>query len=527
MKKYLLFVLQVVFALSIVSCNDKDDPTPPDPKPKPKPEKPKINPVSQFAYDGMSVYYKWADQMKDKKPTAANTDPKKYFYSLRSQPDIDHGWSWITDDVEGLLKGFSGESFSFGYNLLFTRLDGDSKIYAFIKFVFPNTPASEAGMERLHLIGEINGSTIGIEQRDGKTYIAKKDIDVLYGNNQATFTLYKIKDGMAVKDKDVTVTPKEINTNPILKDSIYNVGDKTIGYLLYNSFIGNYNEELFKSFSKFKSSGVNELVLDLRYNRGGAISAASYLASMIAPATAVQNNEVLSTLSYNDDINAVFDKNNWSRSSRLGTYNKDKFSNPLDANLNLSRVYIIATSGSYSASELTTFCLKPYMEVVHIGNKTGGKYTASWTLHPYKEFSGRAQAIYEADKVSAGDKKALENWAMQPIVAVYTDKNNETFMKTDGLIPEPQNTLEEGFGYLSNWTKLGDTKDTFLGQALYLITENESYKPVPPVATKAYSPMLEEIEFEPASLSDKIQQESVIMDNTQVSPEMMQEIMEK
>ncbi len=514
MKKYLLFVLQIVFAIALVSCDDKDDPTPPKPKPTPK-----INPVSQFVYDGMSVYYKWADQMLTKKPTSANSDPEKYFYNLRSKPDIEHGWSWITDDVESLLKGFSGESFSFGYNLLFTRVAGDNKVYAFVKFVFPNSPASEAGMERLHLIGEINGTPIGIEEQNGKTLIAKKDINVLYGKNQATFTLYKIKDGVAVKDKDVTVTPKEINTNPILKDSIYTVGGKTIGYILYNSFISNYNEKLFESFSKFKNAGVNELVLDLRYNRGGALSAASYLASMIAPTAAVQNKEILSTLSYNDNINALFDKKGWSRSSRLGVYDNKKFSNPLEANLNLSKVYIIATKGSYSASELTTFCLKPYLEVVHIGNKTGGKYTASWTLHPYKGFSGRAQPIYEANEVSAADKKALQNWAMQPIVAVYTNKNGETFMETDGLIPESQNTLKEGFGRLRNWTKLGDTKDTFLGQALYLITGDEKYKPVPPAATKAYSPVSETIELEPVSLSDKIQQESVLIDTM---PEMLQ-----
>ena len=43
--------------------------------------------------------------------------------------------------------------------------------------------------------------------------------------------------------------------------------------------------------------------------------------------------------------------------------------NPLTANLNLNKVYVIATSGSVFASELTTFCLRPYMNVIHIGEK--------------------------------------------------------------------------------------------------------------------------------------------------------------
>ncbi len=520
-------MLQILLALAIMSCDDKEDPTPnPNPEPDPKPEE-KINPVSQFAYDGMSLFYKWAHQMENKKPTVANTDPKEYFYSLRSQPDIDHGWSWITDDIEELLNGFGGKSLGFGYNLKFHRLK-DNKIYALIQYVFPNTPAFRAGMKRLHLIGEINGSPISIEERDGRAYIAKKDIDVLYGNDQATFTLYTLKDGEAVKDTDVTVTPEEINTNPVLVDSIYSVNDKKIGYLFYTGFIGNYNEELFKSFSKFKSENITDLVLDLRYNRGGSVASAIYLASLIAPKEHVQNEDIFVKLNYNSFLNNYFEnERDWDRGYHLGYYNKNKFSNPLDANLNLSKVYVIATNGSYSASELTPHCLRPYMTVVHIGNKTGGKYTASWTIHAYSNFDNRAQYVYSSDKndklsitktLTKKEKESLKNWGMQPIVAIYTDKNDKDFSADNGLSPNTENRLKENVYDLK---PLGDTKDIFLGQALYLITGDESYKPVAPAATRAYSPMLEEIEFDPASLSDKIRQESVVIDTLPFSPEIM------
>jgi hypothetical protein len=59
------------------------------------------------------------------------------------------------------------------------------------------------------------------------------------------------------------------------------------------------------------------------------------------------------------------------------------------------------------------------------------------------------------------------------------------FSATDGLIPKPENTLTEGFGFIDYWTPLGDTKDVFLGQALYLITGDDSYQPVQPKAARA------------------------------------------
>lgn len=528
MKKILFFLSCALFAYCIIGCNDKDDPTPEPPKPEPKPE-PVINTVSQFVYDGLATYYLWAENMEDKKPTVNDSNPETYFKSVLYKTDTEHHWSWITDNIDGLLGDFAGESLSFGYKLKFLQDKTDYKIYAFIKYVFANTPASEAGMERLHLIGEINGHPIGTEQRDGETYIAKADIDVLYGNGQATYTLYKYGKGLKpIKDKDVTVTPTKINTNPVLLDSVYEVGDKKIGYLFYTGFISNYNDKLYEAFSKFKNENVTDLVLDLRYNHGGAISAASYLTSMIAPLAAVQGKETLSTLSYNKLLNEYFDKKGWSRSSKLGNYDTSNEQNPIEVNLNLNKVYVIATDDSFSASELTTFCLKPFMDVVHIGSKTGGKYTASWTLHAYNSFPdeqghSRVNTVYDEKKISSADKNALKNWGMQPIVAIYTDKNNKTFIETDGLIPDYE--LDEGA--FKDWAPLGDTKDVLLGQAFYLITGDEKYKPQASAGTRSISDFeVRSIRSNEPSLANEIQKESVIIDKLELTPENLEEIME-
>ena len=212
--------------------------------------------------------------------------------------------------------------------------------------------------------------------------------------------------------------------------------------------------------------------MDLRYNPGGDVSAAIYLASLIAPEAEVRNKSVFSIMSYNKFVNAIFDENKWDRSDRLGVYDTNKAPNPLDANLNLEKVYVLTTRSSASASELTTFCLKPYMAVEHIGEYTAGKYTASWTIHAYNSFKKdgqeRVQPIYKESKLSADEKNQLKNWGMQPIVGRYTDKNGKDFIDDGTLIPNHPIETEEY--NTETWKPIGDENDYLFAKAISLIT---------------------------------------------------------
>ena len=499
---YRLLLITLTLIYVATSCSDKND--------LPKPAEKDIPLVPQFVYDGLSMYYLWSDEMTSKKPSENDTDPIKYFRSVLYKTDTERNWSGITDNVDALMADFAGTSKTFGYSIGgFYQIDNN--IYALIRYVFNNTPASEAGIERLDLIGKINGQSISLQP--GTNKISQRDLDVLYGGNSATFTTYRLIDNKIVENKEVEVTPRTTGTNPVLYSNIYALGDKKIGYLFYTNFIGNYNKDLFEVFSTFKSEGVTDLILDLRYNPGGGISAASYLVSLFAPDKSVRGNTILTTLTYNKYLNNLFDENKWSRDTKLGNYRENDEPNPLDANLDLDKIYIIATGRSASASELTTFCSRAIMgesNVVHIGEETSGKYTASWTLHPYNSFDGKAQPIYKEEKLSTQQKEVFKNWAMQPIVAVYKDKDGKDFINPGYL--EPDYALEEGFGYLNLWKPLGDTKDVFLGQALYLITGDVSYKPVEPTETR--SNRIEMIEFE----SGMDEAKPLLIDNMKLSP---------
>lgn len=434
-----------------------------------------INRVSQFVYDGMSTYYLWSNEVVNKRPTEADTNPVTYFNSILNSIDTQHGWSWITDDVDGLLDGFSGAlAGNYGFSPIALWADElRTRIYGVIRYVFPGSPAEIAGLKRGDIITHANGTLL-----NGNNYTILYESDA-----QVVFT---VMDQNFSATKSVTITPGNLKYDPVLFKKVYEIAGQKFGYLFYTGFVNDYNESLHRAFAEFKSAGISNLVLDLRYNLGGGVMASTYLASLIAPESAVRNKGVFTILNYNDYINQLYLANSYDRNEYLGSYDS-KFSNPLTANLNLNKVYIIATSSSYSASELLTHCLAPYMDVVHIGEKTGGKYTASWTIHAYDNYGGLAQNVYKESSLTADEKLKLRNWAMQPIVAKYTDKNNVDFIATDGLIPDQPVPTQEYAPSL--WKPIGDVNDYLLAKAISLITGT-------PVSTgiktrSAYSPVFQ------------------------------------
>lgn len=274
-------------------------------------------------------------------------------------------------------------------------------------------------------------------------------------------------------------------------DTTKNNQDRKIGYLFYTSFIDEYNPKLFETFAKFKAEGVTDLIVDLRYNRGGSLGAANYLASLIAPRSVVQSKAVFSQLSFNNFLNGVYGD---SRKYFFGEYETTE-SNPLNANLNLNTVYIIATDNSYSAAELLTFCLKPYMTVVHVGSETGGKYTASMTIHAFNKFpdaNGKptVNIVYDSTKLTQSAKDSLRNWGMQPIVAVYADKNNRDFSNPGKLVPDVPVVSREND--ITVYKPLADPTDYLIAASLSKMSASlvsgAQYTPTPPRTVTALKP---------------------------------------
>ena len=201
---------------------------------------------------------------------------------------------------------------------------------------------------------------------------------------------------------DIELQKAPLVKNPVhYYSALYHSSGK-IGYLMYNQFVSNYDDYLKTIFSEFKSNSIDELILDLRYNPGGSINSAIVLASLI---TGQFENEVFNTEQWNNEIQNYWINNN-------PEYLINRFTT-FQNSLNLSRVYILTTRSSASASELIINCLKPYINVVQIGTTTYGKYQASVTLYDSENFSNQ-------------NLNRSHSYALQPLVLKTLNVNGVT-----------------------------------------------------------------------------------------------------
>jgi C-terminal processing protease CtpA/Prc len=263
-----------------------------------------------------------------------------------------------------------------------------------------------------------------------------------------------IEDGKIVNNGlNIELTKEEeFETNPIQVDKVLETSVGKVGYLMYNQFVIGKNSELNQVFGDFKNQGVNELIVDLRYNGGGSVRMCIELASMITGQFAGE----------------IFSKEQWN--SKLTEYLEDRFGADslqdefvdtlTDSNdsgesesinsLSLNRVFILTTSNSASASELLINSLSSYIDVVHIGEQTRGKNVGSITVYDYID--------------NEGTKNPDHKYAMQPIVLKIANKDGFADY-ANGL--EPDASIDED---IKNLGTLGDEKEPLLETALNLIS---------------------------------------------------------
>ncbi|MBU2946038.1 S41 family peptidase [Zobellia uliginosa] len=469
-----------LFLFITFSCSENDDFTIPDtvdPDPDAGVE------VQDFMWKAMNFWYFWqldVENLSDAKfPNtkegsavyteflASESDPGKFFDNkLLFSEDR---FSFFSDDYVELTQSLAGISKSNGLMFGLVRQQKDnSQLYGYVQYIVPNSNAATKQINRGDLFTGVNGTTL-----TDQNYIS-----LLFGDNDS-YTLNMadiVGDNAEPNDKDVELT-KEVglSENPIFLDEIIEIQNSKIGYLVYNGFTNEYDEQLNSVFGRFKSSGVNELVLDLRYNPGGSVNTAVLLSSMIY---GTNSKDVFLKALYNDKYQKILDDND----TELRRFFADKTSKGTAINtLNLKKVYILTTSGTASASELVINGLRPYMDIVQIGETTRGKNEFSVTMVDDRD----NKYIYSAERTSK--IKSNNKWAIQPLLG--RNENAEGFSEfTDGLFPDID--LQED---VTNLGILGDLEEPYLARAIELITgtsaKGTKHKVELPITTMTNSKM--------------------------------------
>jgi C-terminal processing protease CtpA/Prc len=471
MKAKFIFLLPI-FILALAACSDNgnDGKDPEDPTTGEE-ELTDTELTNKWAYRKMQSLYLWNTEL----PTSLDytQDPEDFFYGILYNYGNVNGdrFSWIEEDTsKGTKSLYAGSNLGFEYIPMSYFASGSSSLLGFfVVYVYNDSDAYSKGLRRGQVIYKVN------------------DTDVSYDNygtilENVTSLSLSVYNNNGKQEKLETIQASEGKKSPVFISKI--IPGTKIGYLVYTGFERGpdendtsnyeYDIELIESISALNSQGITDFVLDLRYNPGGYLTSAMDLASALVP------NRKTSNIFAKEEYNTFFQDSITNKLGKdaLNEYFLDKAYGTSTSipQLSLSKLYVLTSNYTASASELVIHGLKPYMTVFQIGETTVGKDKASMT-------------------VQSDDSRI--KWQLQPIISRLTDANGEGNY-INGLTPDSEisewaegytmqsayyidddgSTVYVDLPRLSTWigglTELGDPSEPLLAEAIAQITTGTS-----------------------------------------------------
>lgn len=441
--KISLLSLFALFTISLFSCKNDDDTPGPSAS------------VNDFVWKAMNLWYYWQEDVPDLADNRFSNDSEYTSFLNSQQTDelfynllYDYGntdrFSWVVEDYHQLDNAFAGINQTYGmdYGLVYAG-PSTNVIFGYVQYVLPNSPASSTGFHRGDIFTRING-----------TQLTDSNYGTLLSGSSATFGMGFLQDGqLHDSDEEISIAKTQMQENPVYLTTVINIDTYKIGYLVYNGFRANFNDELNNAIGQLQAQGITDLVIDLRYNGGGSVQTSAYLGSMV---TGQFDGQDFTRLTFNQKMsenNSVYKFENQGK-----IFNDDlEESGSFTLNhLNLNHLYVLTTHGSASASEMLISCLRPYIEVTTIGTTTYGKTVGSITL-----YDSPSSYYTSNENVNPG-----HTWAMQPIV--FGSRNSQDQPSpTQGILPDVE--INE-INYLENLKPLGDVSEPLLEAAISEIT---------------------------------------------------------
>jgi C-terminal processing protease CtpA/Prc len=428
MKKHIKhFAVLLVLSILVTSCfKDNDDAF----------ASPIV--VKNFIYRAMNVFYLYKPDVpvldNDRFATTADLEafhqqfstPEGFFESLIFDRPRTDRFSIIASDYVLLEQALSGQGLNNGMEFGLVAVNGNpTDVFGYVRYVLPNSNAAQQGVTR----GMIFTTVSGVQ-------LTRANFRALLNSISYTIGLADLNAGvLTATGQIIALTKVFLQEDPIHAAIVIQQGTNKVGYLMYNSFLSQFDEQLNNAFAMFRAQGVTHLVLDLRYNGGGSVNTAIMLGSLISgnPTTDIfekeEWNPEIQQLLLNQDPNA------------LTSFFKDRTNGGTAlASLNLSKVRIITSRSTASASELVINGLVPYIDVIQVGDFTIGKFQGSTTL-------------YDSPNFRRSGANPAHRYALQPLI--FKTMNSDGFTDYfDGLPPDiPLNEDFENLGILGDPTE--------------------------------------------------------------------------
>lgn len=320
---------------------------------------PQSDQVRGAIFESMEEWYYWNEELPASPNTANYSSNEEFLDAILFKP-LDR-FSYLTTQ-EAFNNAFVGKNAGHGFGFGF---DATEKLY--LTFVFEDSPAGLDGWQRGWEIVEINGKAIPEYRTSSGGYdfaLGTSDPGV---SNSFTF---KLPDGSSTTRTNIKA---EYQSNSVLHQEVIDVADKKVGYWVYNSFKATAGQsptkslEVDESMAFFEAEGIDELIIDLRYNGGGSVAVAEQINNYLIQAS--NSNKLM----YTNKLNSL-------KSDLQQSVNFKKI-----GSLNLDHLIFITSRGSASASELVINSLTPYFDITLVGDNTYGKPVGSFPLSRYNK----------------------------------------------------------------------------------------------------------------------------------------------
>jgi carboxyl-terminal processing protease len=416
--------------------------------------------------------YLWYNELPDIDP-ANITDPIKYFDQMKTSAITSSGsakdrFHFTVITAESELLSETGISVGYGASAKQDRKTG--RVY--VTYTEPNSPARNANISRGTEILEADGVYIGSAVTDEQLDIFNSALFPVFTGESHSFSIRKPN---SILIENITLTSSATTEVPVHLTKTFEADGESIGYLMLNSFgIETAEIQLINAVNQLKSAQISELILDLRYNSGGYLGISGVLGTMIAGDKAY--GQVFGNFIFNDKhsqydpiFNELIEPYIFPETT-LGYSTTAGIQLP---KLNLSRVYVISTYDTASASEALINSLRGIdVEVILIGETTHGK--------PYGFFgTDNCGTTYYTIQFKGSNAKGFDNY-------------------TDGFIPS---TVDNGTNRVKGClvlddlsSPLGNTNEKMLGTAIHYISNDSC--PIETIPLRSKSSLLSSVRGE-------------------------------
>ncbi len=307
----------------------------------------------QFTRSYLNENYLWYSEIPAVDATAY-TSVRDYFKALLTPQRDSTGafkdrFSFITPtaDADALLTGNN-----VGYGV---RWESDTQGRTRVAFVDADSPAATAAL-----------------QRGGELVSTTSPQPNWFPNGPASIT-FVYRSTPAAATSTITLQSAPVREDPLpLTQTLASGGGRKVAYLLFNAHTLGAQDQLIAALSQAASAGLQDVVLDMRYNSGGYLYTARTLASILTGSGA--DNKVFEQLRYNDKRQALTDSSVLRFAGTLQTGETQFAAGTPLPRLALPRVYLLTTRHTCSASESVINSLRGVgVEVILIGQTTCGK----------------------------------------------------------------------------------------------------------------------------------------------------------